>query len=60
VANKVELLDGMPLDEYPYMREIALEHVLQPGYQYANEYEFGLDLILDGLERAVRAPRRLR
>lgn len=38
--------------EYPYLTEIAVEHVLQPGYDYGNEFEFGLDLILDGLERA--------
>jgi hypothetical protein len=24
---------------------------MKPGYDYANEFEFGLDLILDGLER---------
>lgn len=26
--------------------------ILQPGYDCGNEYEFGLDLILDALERA--------
>jgi AcrR family transcriptional regulator len=41
-----------PADEYPYLAELTLEHVLQPGYDYGNEFEFGLDLILDGLERA--------
>jgi hypothetical protein len=25
---------------------------MQPGYDYGNEFAFGLDLILDGLERA--------
>ena len=39
-------------DEYPHLTELTLEHVLQPGYDYDNEFEFGLDLILDGLERA--------
>ena len=24
---------------------------MKPGYDYANEFGFGLDLILDGLER---------
>jgi AcrR family transcriptional regulator len=38
--------------QYPHLAEIAVEHVLQPGYDYGNEFEFGLDLILDGLERA--------
>jgi AcrR family transcriptional regulator len=39
-------------DEYPHLTELTVEHVLQPGYDYGNEYAFGLDLILDGLERA--------
>jgi len=38
--------------EYPHLTEMAVEHVLQPGYDYGDEFEFGLDLILDGLERA--------
>ena len=40
---------------YPHLTEIAVEHVLQPGYDYGNEYQFGLDLILDGLDRALGA-----
>jgi AcrR family transcriptional regulator len=39
--------------EYPYLTELTVEHVLQPGYDYGHEYEFGLDLILDGLERSL-------
>jgi hypothetical protein len=27
------------------------QHAMRPGYDYAEEFEFGLDLILDGLER---------
>ena len=46
------ILEQFPADEYPHLTEMAVEHVLQPGYDYGNEYEFGLDLILDGLERA--------
>ena len=40
-------------DHYPYLAEIATEHVMKPGYSYRNEFEFGLDLILDGLSRAL-------
>ncbi len=40
---------------YPHLTEIAVEHVLQPGYDYGDEFEFGLDLLLDGLDRAARA-----
>jgi AcrR family transcriptional regulator len=46
------IMAGMPADEYPHLTELAVKHVLQPGYEYGNEYEFGLELILDGLERA--------
>ena len=28
---------------------------LQPGYDYGSEFEFGLDLVLDGLEKASDA-----
>jgi AcrR family transcriptional regulator len=42
-----------PVDAYPHLMEIAVKHVLLPGYDYANEFIFGLDLILDGLERVL-------
>jgi AcrR family transcriptional regulator len=42
--------------EYPHLTELTVEHVLQPGYDYGHEFEYGLDLILDGLERARHAP----
>ena len=45
-------LAQLPADEYPYLAELTIEHVLKPGYDYAKEFEFGLDLILDGLEQA--------
>jgi AcrR family transcriptional regulator len=41
--------------EYPHLSEMAVEHVMQPGYDYADEFEFGLDLVLDGLDRALRS-----
>ncbi len=47
------LLDAMPRDAYPHFVEFTVEHVLQPGYDFGASFEFGLDLILDGLERAA-------
>jgi AcrR family transcriptional regulator len=41
-------------NEYPHLTELTVEHVVQPGYDYGDEFEYGLDLILDGLERAGR------
>jgi AcrR family transcriptional regulator len=35
--------------EHPHLVELATEHVLQPGYAFGDEFEWGLDLILDGL-----------
>jgi hypothetical protein len=40
-----------PVDEYPNLVAFLNEHVMKPGYDYADEFEYGLDLILDGLER---------
>jgi len=38
------------LDEFPYLMEVAME-LQNAGYDYETEFLFGLDLILDGLER---------
>jgi AcrR family transcriptional regulator len=45
------IMAQFPLHEYPHLTELTVSHVLQPGYDYGDEYEFGLALILDGLER---------
>jgi AcrR family transcriptional regulator len=47
------IMEAFPAGDYPHLTEIAVDHVLQPGYDFGDEYEFGLDLILDGLERAA-------
>jgi AcrR family transcriptional regulator len=39
--------------EYPHLMELTTEFVLQPGYDFGNEFRFGLDLILDGLARSL-------
>ena len=47
-----EIMARFPVNEYPHLAELTAEHVLQTGYDYGNEFAFGLDLILEGLERA--------
>jgi AcrR family transcriptional regulator len=37
-----------PVD-YPHLVEFATQHVMKPGYDFGEEFEFGLDLILAGL-----------
>ncbi|MDQ3694782.1 MAG: TetR/AcrR family transcriptional regulator [Chloroflexota bacterium] len=46
------MFQQFPVDAYPHLAELTIQHVLQPGYDFADEFAFGLDLILDGLERA--------
>ena len=50
-AVAANILDSNTIDAFPHLIEMATEYVLQPGYDYGNEYLFGLDLILDGLDR---------
>jgi AcrR family transcriptional regulator len=51
------IMAEFPADAYPHLTEMAIQHVLRPGYDYGDEYEFGLDLVLDGLERALATER---
>ena len=39
------------LADYPHLVEVVGGHVAKAGYDYATEFLFGLDLILDGLDR---------
>jgi hypothetical protein len=50
------MLEPFPVDEYPNLVAFITEHAMKPGYDYADEFEYGLDLILDGLE-TVSPPR---
>lgn len=51
------IVDAMPADAYPRMVEFTRDHVLQPGYSFGASFEFGLELLLDGLAAADRAER---
>jgi AcrR family transcriptional regulator len=50
------MLEPFPVNEYPNLMAFLTEHVMKPGYDYGDEFEYGLDLILDGLERALQTP----
>ena len=43
------IMELMASGAYPTMVEMAHTYYLQPGYDFGDEFEFGLDLILDGL-----------
>ncbi len=46
------MLEHLPADTYPHLTEM-FEHALRPGYNYADEFATGLDLLLDGLEQRL-------
>ena len=50
-----QILGRTVATDYPHLAEIAIDHVMKPGYSYGAEFEFGLDLILDGLDKARRS-----
>jgi AcrR family transcriptional regulator len=39
--------------EYQNLADFLTEHAMKPGYDYAHEFEYGLDVLLDGLERVL-------
>lgn len=49
------MVEQFPAKEYPHLAEFTFQHVMRPGYDYGGEeFEYGLDLILDALEEAAR------
>lgn len=52
------ILQQLPRDELPHLAELLDVYAKQPGYKYADEFEYGLDLVLDGLARIRSRGRR--
>jgi hypothetical protein len=48
-AMTSSIMESFPAASFPYLFEMTVEHVLQPGYDYGNEFESGLILVLDGV-----------
>ncbi|MEU4392038.1 TetR/AcrR family transcriptional regulator C-terminal domain-containing protein [Kribbella sp. NPDC023855] len=51
------MMEQFTSGQYPHLTELATEHVLQPGYDFGDEFDFGLGLILDGLAGSLPAAR---
>jgi len=54
------ILDGGAADAYPSLARFTTDHVLTGSYDFADEFDWGLEVVLDGIERAVAAERRTR
>lgn len=39
-------------EDYPHLAEMGTDLIMQPGYDHSTQFAYGLELILDGLERA--------
>src|SRR3989442_730024 len=46
------IMEGFRPGEYPHLAEMAVDRAMKPGYNYGDEFEYGLDLVLDGIQRA--------
>ncbi len=50
------ILAAIPAEKYPYLHRMA-SHAMESGYDAEADFDFGLELILDGLERILDEPR---
>jgi AcrR family transcriptional regulator len=41
--------EGFSIGDYPHLSEFSAEHVMQPDYDFGQEFDFGLTVILDAL-----------
>ena len=53
------MMNQFATGQYPHLVELATEHILQPGYDFGDEFDFGLDLILDALSTSLTGHDRL-
>jgi AcrR family transcriptional regulator len=52
-----DILQQFPSAEFPYLAETLSEYVGKSGYDFSDEFEVGLDLILDALDRHPKTDR---
>jgi AcrR family transcriptional regulator len=47
------IMDHFAAGDYPHLVDMATGYYGKPGYDFGDEFEFGLNLILDGLSRSL-------
>jgi AcrR family transcriptional regulator len=53
VADVAEpIMERFATGEYPHLVDMATAYYLQPGYDFGDEFEYGLNLILDALDKS--------
>jgi AcrR family transcriptional regulator len=53
VTEATEAIMQQFTSQYPHLTEMATEHILRPGYDFGDEFEIGLGMILDALTRSI-------
>ncbi len=53
VTEATEAIMEQFTGEYPHLVEMATEHIMRPGYDFGDEFEIGLTVILDALTRSI-------
>jgi hypothetical protein len=47
------IMQLMATGAYPHLVEMATSYYTQPGYDFGNDFDFGLNLIPDALDRSA-------
>ena len=47
------IMNLMAAGDYPHLVEMATSYYIRPGYDFGDEFEFGLGVILDALARSI-------
>ncbi len=50
-----EIASAIDADSYPHLVGFTMEHVFQPGYEFSDTFEVGLDVILEAVGEFARA-----
>jgi hypothetical protein len=51
-----QIINQTHIEDYPYAHEIINEYMLRPTFDHIEQFNRGLDLILDALQRAYIKP----
>lgn len=52
-AEQGEYTRSLPSEEHPYLIEASMAYAAGPGWDFDEEFRFGLELILEGLDRRI-------
>jgi AcrR family transcriptional regulator len=55
-AMTAAIMEQFPRADFPYLFELTTERVQQPGYRYGDEFDVGLEVVLDGIDARLGPP----